>query len=167
VVVIFITVAAGEIAAAHRDDMRQHGVIRGAKPGGDHAELPDAPECALPGSPKLQLRRLHMRQDLLLQHNRRVLPSLWGLTGIYRGLNGIEGQSSAWRVGDQAGKLKHTLPLNRNRDCSLGGDSANRGYHLGIAVRQGWHCHVELIESRLHQAGVNNRRCDASDGYLN
>jgi len=27
-------------------------------------------------------------------------------------LNGIEGQSSAWRVGDQAGKLKHTLPLN-------------------------------------------------------
>ena len=90
-----------------------------------------------------------------------------GLTGIYRGLNGIEGQSSAWRVGDQAGKLKHTLPLNRNRDCSLGGDSANRGYHLGIAVRQGRNRYVELIKARLYKAGIDNRRCDAPNRYLN
>ena len=47
-VVEFVAVGAGEVAAAHGDDVRQHGVALGGQPFGDHPDLTGAAMEAVP-----------------------------------------------------------------------------------------------------------------------
>jgi len=52
-VVVFVAVGAREIAAAHGNDVRHDGMVRGGQPLGDHPNLTDAPVQAVPDSPKM------------------------------------------------------------------------------------------------------------------
>ena len=52
-VVVFVAVGARQIAAAHGNDVRHDGMVRGGQPLGDHPNLTDAPVQAAPGSPQM------------------------------------------------------------------------------------------------------------------
>jgi hypothetical protein len=49
-VVVFIAVGAGEVAAAHGNDVGHDGMVRGGQSLGNHPHLTDAPVQAVPGS---------------------------------------------------------------------------------------------------------------------
>jgi hypothetical protein len=53
VIVVFVAVGAGEIAAPHGDDVGQNGMAGGCEALGDHAQFADSPGCGSPGSAQL------------------------------------------------------------------------------------------------------------------
>ncbi len=84
-IVVFVAVAAGQVAAAHGNHVRQHGVIRRSQSLEDHAPFADAPVNAPIGASKLERRPLHDSEVPLLQHTCEDLlqrrPRLAPMTG--------------------------------------------------------------------------------------
>src|ERR1035438_5490565 len=99
VVVEFVAIGAGQIAAAHGDDVRQNRVVRGGDSPADHPEFPNAAADRLPTPPEMQERVRHTAKSF---YYNTVTAFCRGFVSDWRGI-GVERSRSVGNWESEAG----------------------------------------------------------------
>src|ERR1039458_7822176 len=120
------------------------------------AYVPDLPGCGATGRPKLESGNASERQSKYTSAACARMATRFRSPLPPRPL-------LKWRLK----KVPERSLLYREGDSGLRGNTANGRHHLGIATGKVRHRHVELIEARLHQAGVLHGGCLTPDSDLN